>query len=290
MKLSNNLFGAIFMVVSMLSFVSNDALMKYLFQTISVEQGILVRALISVPLLVTIAYFRKSLFVRIDRRNWKIVLIRAFAELGATMAFLTALSKMPLANVTAILQSLPLTVTMFAAIFFGEQVGWRRWGAILIGFVGVLIIIRPGGEGFNQYAFLAIVAVGFVTLRDAITRKLDPAVPSLFVALISSIPILFFGVGMTAATGWNPLSGLLFGIVVLAAIAITSGHLFAVMAMRSGEISFVSPFRYTGMVWAILFGFLLFGDLPDHATTLGTVIVIGMGIYAFHRERVRQQS
>lgn len=278
------------MVVSMLSFVSNDALMKYLFQTISVEQGILVRALISVPLLVIIAYFRKSLFVRIDRRNWKIVLIRAFAELGATMAFLTALSKMPLANVTAILQSLPLTVTMFAAIFFGEQVGWRRWGAILIGFVGVLIIIRPGGEGFNQYAFLAIVAVGFVTLRDAITRKLDPAVPSLFVALISSIPILFFGVGMTAATGWNPLSGLLFGIVVLAAIAITSGHLFAVMAMRSGEISFVSPFRYTGMVWAILFGFLLFGDLPDHATTLGTVIVIGMGIYAFHRERVRQQS
>ena len=290
MKLSNNLFGAIFMVVSMLSFVSNDALMKYLFQTISVEQGILVRALISVPLLVIIAYFRKSLFVRIDRQNWKIVLIRAFAELGATMAFLTALSKMPLANVTAILQSLPLTVTMFAAIFFGEQVGWRRWGAILIGFVGVLIIIRPGGEGFNQYAFLAIVAVGFVTLRDAITRKLDPAVPSLFVALISSIPILFFGVGMTAATGWNPLSGLLFSIVVLAAIAITSGHLFAVMAMRSGEISFVSPFRYTGMVWAILFGFLLFGDLPDHATTLGTVIVIGMGIYAFHRERVRQQS
>jgi len=290
MKLSNNLFGAIFMVVSMLSFVSNDALMKYLFQTISVEQGILVRALISVPLLLIIACFRKSLFVRIDRRNWKIVLIRAFAELGATMAFLTALSKMPLANVTAILQSLPLTVTMFAAIFFGEQVGWRRWGAILIGFVGVLIIIRPGGEGFNQYAFLAIVAVGFVTLRDAITRKLDPAVPSLFVALISSIPILFFGVGMTAATGWNPLSGLLFGIVVLAAIAITCGHLFAVMAMRSGEISFVSPFRYTGMVWAILFGFLLFGDLPDHATTLGTVIVIGMGIYAFHRERVRQQS
>ncbi|MDC1382974.1 DMT family transporter [Candidatus Puniceispirillum sp.] len=290
MKLSNNLFGAIFMVVSMLSFVSNDALMKYLFQTISVEQGILVRALISVPLLVIIAYFRKSLFVRIDRRNWKIVLIRAFAELGATMAFLTALSKMPLANVTAILQSLPLTVTMFAAIFFGEQVGWRRWGAILIGFVGVLIIIRPGGEGFNQYAFLAIVAVGFVTLRDAITRKLDPAVPSLFVALISSIPTLFFGVGMTAATGWNTLSGLLFGIVVLAAIAITSGHLFAVMAMRSGEISFVSSFRYTGMVWAILFGFLLFGDLPDHATTLGTVIVIGMGIYAFHRERVRQKS
>ena len=290
MKLSKNLFGAIFMVVSMLSFVSNDALMKYLFQTISVEQGILVRGLISVPLLVIIAYSRKSLFVSIDRCNWQIVLVRAFAELGATMAFLTALSKMPLANITAILQSLPLTVTMFAAVFFGEKVGWRRWSAILIGFIGVLVIIRPGGEGFNQYAFLAIIAVCFVTLRDAITRKLDPSVPSLFVALISSVPILFLGGGMTVATGWTTLSVPMFGIVALAAIAITSGHLFAVMAMRNGEISFVSPFRYTGMIWAILFGFLLFGDLPDHATTLGTIIVVGMGIYAFHRERVLQKS
>ena len=141
------------MTVSLLSFVSNDALMKYLFQTISIEQGIFVRGLVSVPILVAIAYVRESLFIRINRRNWQVVLLRAFSELGATLAFLTALSKMPLANITAILQSLPLTVTMFAAIFFGEKVGWRRWSAILIGFVGVLII-RPGGEGFNQYAIL----------------------------------------------------------------------------------------------------------------------------------------
>ena len=190
MKLSDNIFGAILMTVSLFSFVSNDALMKYLFQAISIEQGIFLRGLVSVPLLFAIAYARKSLFIRIDRRNWKVVLVRAFSELGATMAFLTALSKPPLANVTAILQSLPLTVTMFAAIFFGEKVGWRRWSAILIGFVGVLIIIRPGGEGFNQFSVLALIAVGFITLRDAITRRLDPSVPSLFVALISAVPLL----------------------------------------------------------------------------------------------------
>jgi drug/metabolite transporter (DMT)-like permease len=290
MKLTDNVFGAILMAVSMLSFISNDALMKFLLQTISVEQGIFMRGLVSVPLLALIAYLRKSLFVRIDWRNWRVILTRAFAELAATMAFLTALSHMPLANITAILQALPLTVTMFAAIFFGEQVGWRRWSAILAGFIGVLIIIRPGGDGFNEYAVLAIVAVACVTVRDAITRRLDRSVPSLFVAFISAIPIFIYGGVATATTGWTIVSGAIIGIVVVAAIAITCGYLFAVMAMRNGEISFVAPFRYTGMIWAILFGFLLFGDLPDAATILGTMIVIGMGVYAFHRERIRQRA
>jgi drug/metabolite transporter (DMT)-like permease len=290
MKLTDNVFGAILMAVSMLSFISNDALMKFLLQTISVEQGIFMRGLVSVPLLALIAYLRKSLFVRIDWRNWRVILTRAFAELAATMAFLTALSNMPLANITAILQALPLTVTMFAAIFFGEQVGWRRWGAILAGFIGVLIIIRPSGDGFNEYAVLAIVAVACVTVRDAITRRLDRSVPSLFVAFISAIPIFIYGGVATATTGWTVVSGTMIGIVVVAAIAITCGYLFAVMAMRNGEISFVAPFRYTGMIWAILFGFLLFGDLPDAATILGTMIVIGMGVYAFHRERIRQRA
>ena len=276
------------MTVSLFSFVSNDALMKHLFQAISIEQGIFLRGLVSVPLLLAIACLRKSLFVRIDRRNWRLVLVRAFSELGATMAFLTALSKMPLANVTAILQSLPLTVTMFAAIFFGEKVGWRRWSAILIGFVGVLIIIKPGGEGFNQYSALALIAVGFITLRDAITRRLDPSVPSLFVALISAVPVLLFGGGISVVTVWTPMTTGMYGIIMLAGIAITGGHLFAVMAMRNGEISFVAPFRYTGMIWAILFGFLLFSDLPDMTTIFGTVIVVGMGIYALHRENIHQ--
>jgi drug/metabolite transporter (DMT)-like permease len=219
-----------------------------------------------------------------------VILIRAFAELASTMLFLNALAQMPLANVSAILQSLPLTVTMFAAMFFGEAVGWRRWSAILVGFIGVLIIIRPGSDGFNEYAVLALIAVGFITLRDAITRRLDRSVPSLFVAFVSAIPVFLFGGAMTVTTGWTPVSWSMGIIVTVAAISITCGYLFAVMAMRSGDVSFVAPFRYTGMIWAILFGFLLFGNLPDQMTILGTCIVIGMGVYAFHRERVRQKA
>ena len=194
---------------------------------------------------------------------------------------------MPLANVTAILQSLPLTVTMFAAIFFGEQVGRRRRSAIVIGFVGVLIIIRPGGGG-NQYSVLALLAFGFITLRDAITRRLDTSLPSLFVAIVSAVPVLLFGGGMSFLTVWTPMTTGIYGTIMLAGIAITGGHLFAVRAMRNGEISFVAPFRYTGMIWAILFGFLLFSDLPDMTTILGDVILVCMGIYALHPEKIHQ--
>ena len=135
-----------------------------------------------------------------------------------------------------------------------------------------------------------LICVGFVTVRDAITRRLNVKVPSLFVALISAIPICVYGGTVTMITGWAPVTPAMWGVFALTALAVTGGYLFSVMAMRNGEISFVAPFRYTGMIWAILFGILLFGELPDETTLIGTSIVIGMGIYAFHRERVRKIS
>ena len=137
MERSENFYGAILMIVAMLAFVTNDALMKFVFQTISVEEGMFIRGSVSVPLLLLIAWVRNSLFIRISWQDWHIIIIRAIAELAATVCFLNALAYIPLANVTAILQSLPLTVTMFAALFMGEAVGWRRWTAILIGFFWV---------------------------------------------------------------------------------------------------------------------------------------------------------
>ena len=144
---------------------------------------------------------------------------------------------MPLANVTAILQSLPLTVTMFAALFMGEAVGWRRWTAILIGFFGVLIIVQPSGEGFNTFTGLVPLSVLFVTVRDAITRKLSRSVPSLFVALIAAIPVWLFGGIFSVNQGWVEVGGRELVRSVIAALAITAGYLFAVMAMRRGNVA-----------------------------------------------------
>ena len=273
------------MALSMLAFVLNDGLMKAVFDGMSIYQAIFLRGLITVPLIALLAWHKGALIVRIAPRNRLLVTLRVAAEVGATVGFLTALKHMPLANVTAILQVLPLTVTMAAALFLGEKVGWRRWMAIAIGLAGVLVIIRPGMEGFSVYSIWALVAVGCVTIREIATRKLSADLPSLPVALATAIAIGGLGAVMLPAVEWAPLSASALSLICGASLAIIGGYLFSVMTIRIGDIGFVAPFRYTAMVWALILGLLMFGEIPDMPTISGTVIIILTGLYSLHRER-----
>ena len=285
MLLSANHRGAFLMALSMLFFVLNDGVMKALFADMTIYQAIFLRGLITVPLLAAMAWRQGVLAPSLSARDWWLVIIRGLAEVGTTVGFLTALAHMPLANVTAILQALPLTVTMAAALFLGEAVGWRRWLAICVGLVGVMIIIRPGMAGFSSYSVWALAAVGCITLREIVTRRLSADVPSLPVALVTAIAIGLFGAVMMPFVSWQPVAGLSCALVGAASTAIIGGYLFSVMAIRSGDIGFVAPFRYTAMAWAIGLGLLMFGELPDRATTIGTVIIIVTGLYSLHREQ-----
>ena len=273
------------MALSMLAFVLNDGLMKAVFDSMSIYQAIFLRGLITVPLIVLLAWHKGELIVSIAPRNRLLVTLRVAAEVGATVGFLTALKHMPLANVTAILQVLPLTVTMAAALFLGEKVGWRRWLAIAIGLAGVMIIIRPGMEGFSVYSIWALVAVGCVTIREIATRKLSADLPSLLVALATAIAIGGLGAVMLPAVEWAALSASALSLICGASLAIIGGYLFSVMTIRIGDIGFVAPFRYTAMVWALILGLLMFGEIPDMPTTTGTVIIILTGLYSLNRER-----
>ena len=278
------------MALSMLAFVLNDGLMKAVFDSMSIYQAIFLRGLITAPLIALLAWHKGALIVRIAPRNRLLVTLRVAAEVGATVGFLTALKHMPLANVTAILQVLPLTVTMAAALFLGEKVGWRRWLAIAIGLAGVLIIIRPGMEGFSVYSIWALVAVGCVTIREIATRKLSADLPSLPVALATAIAIGGLGAVMLPAVEWAPVSASALSLICGASLAIIGGYLFSVMTIRIGDIGFVAPFRYTAMVWALILGLLMFGEIPDMPTITGTVIVILTGLYLLHRERSVRRS
>ena len=280
-----NLRGATLMALSMLAFVLNDGLMKAVFDSMSIYQAIFLRGLITVPLIALLAWQKSALIVSIARRDRLLVTLRVAAEVGATVGFLTALKHMPLANVTAILQALPLTVTMAAALFLGEKVGWRRWLAIAIGLAGVLIIIRPGMEGFSVYSIWALVAVGCVTIREIATRKLSADLPSLPVALATAIAIGGLGAVMLPAVEWAPLSASALSLICGASLAIIGGYLFSVMTIRIGDIGFVAPFRYTAMVWALILGLLMFGEIPDMPMMTGTVIIILTGLYSLHHER-----
>ena len=151
------------------------------------------RGLLASALLVLVAHPRGALRTKHAVADWKLVVLRMAAEIGATICFLTALFNMPIANATAILQSMPLAVTLAAALFLGEHVGWRRYTAITVGFIGVIIIVQPGSEGFTVYSLWAVAAVGFMVVRDLATRRMTHALPSIFVALTTSVGITVVG-------------------------------------------------------------------------------------------------
>ncbi|WP_420857341.1 DMT family transporter [Marivivens marinus] len=283
--LSPNISGALLMMLSMAAFTVNDTFMKAAAAHVPFYQAITLRGVgISIGL-ITLALWRGQLRVNLPRRDWGRIGLRTAAEIVGTLLFLTALVHMPLANLSAILQSLPLTVTLAAAIFLGEPVGWRRMTAIGVGFLGVLLIVRPGTEGFTIYSVLGVGAVLAVTVRDLAARRLSAGVPSLMVAVVAALGVTAFGIIGGLSEDWVPVDGA--GGLMLggAALCLMVGYVASVSAMRIGEIAIVAPFRYSSLLVALVLGFLVFGDWPAWPTLLGAAILVGTGLYTFHRER-----
>ncbi|MCF8465895.1 MAG: DMT family transporter [Sneathiella sp.] len=284
-QISDNMRGAAFMSISMAAFVFNDTTMKLVAEQLSMFQALFLRGIFTTLLLGALAVYKGAVIFTIPKADRWTLLLRLIGEIGGTVCYLTALFHMPIANATAILQVLPLAVTLAGALFLAETVGWRRYLAIAVGFIGVLIVVRPGSEGFNEFSVWAITAVIFIVLRDLSTRRLSPAIPSVFVSLLTSISVMIVGMILTISTEWKPVTGEGVTLLGVAALFVIFGYLFSIMAMRVGDISFSSPFRYTILIWAIVLGIIVFGDIPDRWTILGSLIIVGSGVYTFYRER-----
>ncbi|MFA7434088.1 MAG: DMT family transporter [Gemmobacter sp.] len=282
---SDNLRGAFYMMLAMAGFTINDACMKAVTQTIPLYQAIALRGAVTVAALVLIAHLNGGLRLRLPAGAGLMVGLRTLGEVASTVAFLTALMHMPLANLSAIMQSLPLALTLAAALVFREAVGWRRLTAIGVGFAGVLIVIRPGPEGFDIWALVGLAAVAAVVLRDLSIRRLPAAVPSVTVALYAAVAVTVFAFAMSATTPWQPIDPEAALLLAGASGFLVVGYLFAVIVMRIGDIGFISPFRYTALIWAIFLGWLVFGDFPDGWTLFGAALVIGSGVFTLTRER-----
>lgn len=283
--MSDNLRGALLMMAGMAAFTVNDTFLKALADELPLMQAIFLRGVATTAFLYGLARSMGALRFDLPRRDWGLVLLRTAGEVAAAWFFLTALFNMPLANVTAILQSLPLTITLAGAVFLGEPVGWRRFAAIGIGFAGVLLIVRPGPEGFNLYALYALISVACVTLRDLATRRLSPAAPSLTVAVVGSAGVTLFGAAGTLTGAWAPISATAAWQLSGATVFVILGYLCSILVMRAGDLGFVALFRYTGLVWALLLGLAVFGHWPQPLTLLGAAIVAATGIFTLWRER-----
>ncbi len=280
-----NIRGAGLMMIAMACFVANDAFVKGLSGTLPLFQLIFLRSCMTVVLMVILAAKTGALRFRLGRRDRRFTLWRSLAEVGASVSFIAALFHMPLANITAILQALPLTITLAGALFLRDAVGWRRMLAILAGFCGVMLILRPSADGFDTYAILGLVAVGFVTLRDLMARQLSPETPSLAVALYAAVAMAITGaIGSTTET-WVMPNGYEWAALMAAALLILGGYTASIGAMRVGDLAVVTPFRYTGMVFALILGFVFFGDWPDWPTFLGATIVVAAGLFTLFREQ-----
>ena len=283
--MSKNIYGSLFMTLSMFGYASTDAVIKYLGLILPLSEIIFLRGIIAVFLLFLLTYIRKELVVGIKRSQIKFLILRVFGDVGCTVFFLTALINMELATATAILQCLPLALTFAAAIFLKERVGLRRWSAIILGFIGVLIIIKPASENFNYYSLLALLAVGFIVIRDISTKRLDPSIPSTYVSFITAIAVTLTGLFFLPFQDWIfPSKEIIWGLSSTAFFLII-GILFNVMCMRIGEVSFVVPFRYSIIIFAIIYGMIFYNEIPDLSMILGTVIIILTGIYTLYRER-----
>jgi drug/metabolite transporter (DMT)-like permease len=283
--ISDNFRAAGYMSLSMAGFVLNDTMIKIVSEDLSIFQVVFLRGLFATAFLALMAWHQGVLYYDLSKHDRQILGMRMIGEVGGTLCFLTALFNMPIANATAILQVLPLVITLAAAIFLKEAVGWRRYTAIILGFIGVLIVVQPGSDGFNHYSFWAFLAVLCMAVRDLLTRKLSSDVPSLYAAVLAALGVTVMAYLLSPTMEWRPVSSENLWMLAVAALFLIVGYIFSIMTMRVGDMSFAAPFRYTNLIWAIVIGFVVFDDPLDSWTLMGGAIIIIMGIYAVYRKR-----
>ena len=283
--MSENLRGALIMMACMSAFVLNDAFVRLAGNSLPLAQILFLRGVLTTLILLTFAIYLGTFEVRVIKKDkWKIF-FRSVAEALTAYFFLTAVLNMPFANVTALLQILPMTVTLAAALVFKEKVGVIRIILIIIGFLGVILIINPSSDGFNLYSGYALTAVILITVRDLITRKLSVEVPTLLPTVSASFGVLLFSIILLAKTPIQPLNIQNSFFIILAAFFIIFGYYTAVLVMRIGDISFVSPFRYSAIIFALILGSIFFKEWPNLSSFIGICIVTvagGLLLYKNH--------
>lgn len=216
---------------------------------------------------------------------------RLASEVVGTMCFIIALASIDLSLLSAIIQANPLLVTLGAALFLGANVGWRRWVAILIGLVGVLVIVRPGLDGFDANSLWALGAAVGLTGRDLATRVISRDVSTLLLAAWGFAAAGVAGVLLLAVTGGAAMPDGLLTLQLIGALIFALIAYYAVTAaMRVGEIPVVTPFRYTRLVFALTLAFFVFDERPDALTLIGAAIVIVTGLYTLWREQMSTRA
>lgn len=282
----SNLEGASWMTLAMLGYVVNDAFIKKAVEDLELFQAVCIRGVLIVAILSLVARARGEL-VDLRRHAHPMVGLRVAMEAASTVLYLLALSRLPLASVTAVLQLVPVAVTFVAARVLREAVSWHRVGAVVAGFAGVLLVVRPGTDAASPWFLAALAAMTTVVAREVVTTRVPGSIPSLVLALATATVIATMGGVVSVVEGWAPIDVEHVVLLAVAAAFLSVAYTASVVAVRVGEISFTAPFRYSILVFAIVLQIVVFGDVPDALTFVGSAVVAAAGVYALvHEPRV----
>ena len=285
--------GIIAISLAMGLFMANDALVKYVSASLPAAQLIFIRGLFATSLLIVAAMVMGAVTPRAlslthawQQLTQRPVLARAALDAFATMTYLTSLFHLPIGNASAINLASPMFIALYAAVIWREQVSLGRWLAIATGFAGVLLVVQPAADAFNAWSLLCLFATLLHTARDLITRQIAITVPSILITLTTSTAVVLLSGPWSLLQGWQPVNANQLGLLALASVFLSAAYYMVIVGMRSGELSLVAPFRYTALVYALLLGWLVWGDVPNAMAWSGIVLLVAAGL-SMLRPRLR---
>ena len=288
-SLSNNQRGVLAICGCMASYTVNDVLVKQIMQSYPIGETAFVRGAMSSLLIGAVAvWFGHGAAFRAPMT--RLLASRSLCDGLSTAAFLAALAHMKMANIAAVLQIAPLIITALSVMIYREAVGWRRWLAIVVGFAGALLVIKPVPSEFNIWAIVGAASALAAAFREIQTRRIGPGVPTLVIAFWGAVGITLCGATFLTAEEWRMFAvGDLLKLLVAAAFVGNAMFLLA-LGFRDVDLSVVAPFRYSYLLTSALGGFLVFQELPDSWTVVGAALIVGSGINTLHREAVRRRA
>lgn len=281
--------GIVAIIGCMAAYTVNDAMVKGIAQTYPVGEVIFVRGAMSTILigavLVALGHARE-----LRLAPSKPMVVRSLCDGLSTTCFVAALVHMKLADLAAVLQVSPLILTALSVLFYREAVGWRRWSAIGVGFIGALFVVKPTPATFDVWALVALAAALSSALRETQTRRIDARVPTIVIAFMGSIGIVLAGTLFAFTEEWRTIAVRDLALLATAALFVGIATYLMALAFRGVDLSVVAPFRYSYLLTSALAGYLVFSELPDGWSALGAALIVASGLYALHREAVRRRQ
>lgn len=285
-RLSAPMKGVLCMIVGGLFITLNDALLKWMVGDYSVGQIMFVRGLfVFFPISLLVWRAGGISTLRVTRARTHVV--RALLVIAGTFLYITGLRYLPLADAVTIAFAGPLFITALAAPILGEIIRWRRWLAVIVGFIGILVIVRPGGNIAQMAALLPLAASLTGAFRDILTRYMSANETSVSMLFYTTLGVTLAGGATIIVSGWQSMELKDVALLALSGILMSGAHFLMIETYRFAEAAFLAPFKYVSMIWAVLLGYLVWGDYPDQWTLFGAIIVISSGLYIIHREKIR---